>query len=957
MTIGIAPTDTSRYPPPRDADDPAVSDGQGGAWGSGADFLLATKVALPAVAGDLVARPRLHALLDAGLAGGRPLTVVTAPAGWGKTTLLADWAARAARPVAWVALDDGDNDPVRFWRYVLAALDRVAPGRWSDAAAGFRAARPGMAGTDAAAHGIPTAPLTALLNAAADLPTPTVLVLDNVHDVTCAPIHAGLALLVHHLPPTLHVVLAGRADPPLPLARLRAQGRVTEVRAADLRFALAEATAFLNGPMRLELPAADIEALAARTEGWIAGLHLAALSLRGRPDPQRFIAAFTGSHRAVVDYLVEEVLGCQPAPTREFLLQTSILPRLTGPLCDAVTGRADGRTALADLERAGLFLLPLDEERRWYRYHGLFAALLRDRLDEVLPGLAPDLHRRAAAWYETHGQYVEAIDQLTTAPDPAAAADLIERSAKTVLWSCGEVLTLRRWLDNLPNALVRSRPRLCLAHAWSRALTGQLAGAEARLADAEAAPGSVDEDGRMRVDERGGLRGEIAAVRARIAALRDDIPASLAASERALADLPPEDGVLWGDVALGLGFALQGQGRLADAERAFADAHRAGEQFGNRRTAMLATRYLIGIAVARGRLRAAEAAYRDALAEAIGRGEVDTPTTGLLHVGLGEILYERDDLPAAEQELRRGLALGARGGEVKVLLPGHVALAHLRHALRDDAGATAALHQAERLMPSGFLAAAEARLALATGDDATAERWARGAAPGLAHPCTFASEFEHATLVRVLISRRDARGASELATRLLHAAEADGRDGGVAEALVLRALAAQAAGDRDGAEEALTQALALGEPEGARRTFLDEGPIMAEILARVAHRGGPATGDGQDVRPYAAGLVRAMTASAAPAGPPASDHAAKSRANAARPVSLPEPLSARELEVLGHVAAGRTNAEIADALSISVGTVKTHVHRICGKLGARTRTEALARAATLALLPALAATR
>ena len=421
------------------------------------DALLATKLHVPRPGAGVVPRPRLTGHLDEGLEQG--LVLVCAPAGYGKTVLLADWARRRQRPVAWLSLDEGDNDPARFWRYAVAALDRV---------------RPGISERVGPLLGPPTPPsfaglATALINDLAAQPgDEAVLVLDDYHVIGSQPVHASLEFLLEHRPPELRLVLASRADPLLALARLRARGELAELRAAELRFTAEEAAALLRQLVAgadASLPDADVAALTARTEGWAAGLQLAGLSLRGQADVAGFVADFTGSHRYVLDFLSQEVLECQPEQVRAFLLDTSVLERLSGPLCDAVTGRSGSQELLEQVERAGLFLVPLDEVRGWWRFHHLFADLLRARLREEQPAQVTQLHRNAAAWHEEHGLTEEAIRHAVAAGEMTWAARLIERQFDTVSGLRGEGVTVQRWLDALPADLVRSRPRLLLAQA------------------------------------------------------------------------------------------------------------------------------------------------------------------------------------------------------------------------------------------------------------------------------------------------------------------------------------------------------------------------------------------------------------------------------------------------------------------------------------------------------------
>lgn len=921
--------------------------------------IFPAKLAAPPVAPGVIVRERLLSRLDAGLAAGAPLSVIVAPAGWGKTTLLSAWAASLAdrgHGVAWVALDGRDADPNRFWWTVVAALERVAPGSGAGIMPLLNLPDP-----------LPETAVAALLTAtelAAGQGGPLVLVLDDLHLVEHNHARLGLPGLVQQLGRAgasagMHLVLTGRSDPPVPLGRLRASGALTELRAADLRFDVAEAAAFLTGTMTLDLAPDQVATLTDQTEGWAAGLRLAALSLKtglqgvapltGTLPVARRDLRVTGSNRAVADYLLEEVFGCLPECDRAFLLRTSVPDRLTGPLADSLMAGVNGSgnsggpaesgwETLERLERAGLFLMSLDADRRWYRYHRLFADYLRERLGREQSDSVPELYRRAAAWHEHEAMLVEAIDLHMAAPDHPAAADLIARVAPTILWSCGEVATMRRWLDALPDSIVRADPRLCLAHAWSLTLSGNSAEAEARLADAEG--GSADAVSPS-------IGGEIAAVRSRIAALAGDLAATARYAREALASLPADDSIR-GDVALNLGFAALGEGDLAGAERAYAESERASRRAGNERTTLLAVRYRAALELARGRLRRATQILREALDD-LARREALPPAAGLLYVGLGEILYEQNDLAAAEEHLRLGLALGQRGGDVKILLPGHIALAHLEQTWGQTGRATETMALAARLMPSPFMAAAQARLALGYGNRLEAERWARETGPAHDAPASQAREFELATLARLDITRGDFAAADDLADRLYQRAELDGRTGGMAEALVLRALIADARNGPDDsarAAAALAQSLELVAAEGAQRVYLDEGPPLIALL--TALRDGERRGAGVSLSAEASAHLGRILASApgTTGAQPETDQAAASNKNAA----LPEPLTPRELEILRLIDAGLSNREIADRLFVSVGTIKTHTHRAYAKLDVTGRTQALARARSVGLL-------
>src|SRR5690349_6046133 len=632
----------------------------------GQDALLATKLHVPWPPPGFVPRPRLVQALGQGMARGRVL--VCAPAGSGKTALLAHWARGGGRPVAWLGLDAGDSDPARFWRYAVAALDR---------------ARPGLA--ERVGPLLPRSSeelVTALINELAANPGPdeVLLVLDDYHLVDSGPLHESVAFLLENLPPGLRIVVSSRADPPLPLARLRARGQLAELRAAELRFTPEEAAALLGETAGPGLPAAAAEALVARTEGWAAGLHLAALSLRGHADPAGFVAEFSGSHRYVLDYLTDEVLAGQTAQVRAFLLETSVLQRLSGELCDAVTGRAGGQAMLQDIERAGLFLVPLDEVRGWWRYHHLFADLLRARLQAEQPGRVQALHRAAAAWCEEHGLADDAMRHALAAGDASWAARLVERHVETLLGR-SEGATLRRWLAALPAESVRMRPRLCLAQAYGAAQGFQVEALEALLDDAERARAVsgdepyADPAGRA-VSVLANVPAGIAFLRASLARLRGDAALAACYNRQALAQLGEDDWLMRSFVRWNQAVTDWLGGRLGSAERGLAEVlterRSAGEavrRVGGEPTEVLhavegGAEFFAGFLAmrvcydlgevqrAQGNLDAALATYRQAVEVA---GEA--AHTGLAHVGLAQVLYERNDLAAALDHATRGATL------------------------------------------------------------------------------------------------------------------------------------------------------------------------------------------------------------------------------------------------------------------------------------------------------------
>ena len=862
--------------------------------GPGAAPLLETKLYVPRPRRAVVPRPRLGGRLDRGAASA--VTLVSAPAGFGKTTLLAEWLAAGpagpagGRRAAWLSLDRADNDPVSFWTYVIAALRMVAPGVGEGSLALLRA--PGSPPAEAV--------LTVLLNDLGAAAGDIVLVLDDYHVVDAREVQDGMAFLLDHLPAGLHVVIAGRADPALPLARWRGRGELAEIRAAELRFTPDEAAAYLNEMMGLRLAARDVAVLEGRTEGWIAALQLAALSMQGRDDVAGFIAGFAGDDRYVVDYLAEEVLARQPGPVQAFLLQTSILGRLSGPLCDAVTGQDGGKAMLAALDRANLFLVPLDDRRRWYRYHQLFAGVLAARLLDEQPGQLPGLHRRASGWYQRNGEPSEAISHALAAGDFGRAADPVELAIPAMRRSRQEA-TVRGWLELLPDEVVRVRPVLSVHFAGELLSRGELEGVEARLRDAERC-----------LDTTAGTCQGPQAPPAEMVVVDDEefrrLPAGIEVYRAALA-------MARGDLA----------------------RHRAAGPAGGRYFAIA----LADIRRAQGRLSAAMRTYEQALQYASEQGGAVLRGTADMYVGMSEVHRERDDLPAATRQLLRSQELGEHIGLPQNRYRWRVAMARIRQAEGDLDGALDLLSEAERLYVGDFfpnvrpVPALRARVRVAQGALGEALGWAREQGLSADDDLSYLPEFEHITLARVLLARyQDERAeasvhqATRLLERLLRAAEDGGRTGRVIEILVLQALAHQVLGDIPAALVFVQRVVTLAEPEGYVRVFIDEGPPMASLLRAAAKQGTAGT--------YVRRLLAAATET---------EHDGPVRQD------LIEPLSDRELEVLRLLGTDLDGPEIARELMVSLNTVRTHTKNIYAKLAVTSRRAAVRRAAELGLPP------
>ena len=915
--------------------------------------LLTTKLHIPPIRSELVSRPRLTERLNEGTT--RKLTLVSAPAGFGKTTLLSEWAAYLRLPiadfrlsvdsaeianrksqiqnrVAWVSLDKDDSDPARFWAYFIAALQTVQAEAGNAILAAFQSPQPPPI----------EMVLTTLINEIAAMPHHFALVLDDYHQIEAQPIHKALAFLLDHLPPQMHLVIAGRADPPLPLARLRGRGQLTELREDDLRFTPDEAAAFLNQVMGLNLSEQDVAALEARTEGWIVGLQLAALSMRGRQDVGQFVKSFTGSHRYILDYLIEEVFQQQSADVQDFLLRTSILNRLTAPLCDAVLDIRDWRLdigpaqaqypisniqypsyqMLEQLEAANLFIIPLDQERRWYRYHRLFADLLRHRLDRVCePKQVALLHAQASQWYETNVFPADAVHHALAAHDWERAATLVQDLSGSLL-ERGEVMTLLGWLRALPDEVVRARPQLCLECSWALILTGQLDAAESYLAQAEQAA----------QDDAPSLGGIVAA-QAYIARTRGDARRTIELSQQALTLLPQYDLSARSVVAVNLGIAHWSSGHLTEAEQALIEADHAAQQSGNMYVRLTALSFLGTIQAARGRLHQAAELFRQAT-----RLGGQSPAIAHAHIEFSALLYEWNDLEAAADHPQRGIELSQRGGNVEVQISGYRVLARVRQAQGDASAALAALQKAHQLARDHDVtpfvrarnAAYHVQIALAQDDVAMAMHWAEQVTEDAdAFPVY---SFLCLTPVRLLLAQNEKAAAARQLEALYEMAVGAGWQFGVVEVRVLQALAAPTPTT---ALSFLADALTLAQPEGYVRTFVDKGEPMAALLREAASQG--IATDYVDKLLAAFGVWEYGGMGVLPPLP--------------HTQPLIEPLSDRELEVLQLLADGQTNHEIAQALCVSINTVKTHLKNIYGKLGVHNRREAAAKARELDLLP------
>ena len=881
--------------------------------------LLQTKLYVPRLRPSLIPRPHLIEKLNRGLQQGCKLTLVSAPAGFGKTTLVSEWIAGCERPFAWLSLDKGDADLQRFLTYFIAALQTVLP-----------AVGTGMMVALQSPQSPPIeSSLTTLLNEIAGVPDNFLLVLDDYHLVDAQPVDKALTFLLDHLPPQMHLVITTREDPNLPLSRLRVRGQLTEIRAVDLRFTLAETAVFLNQIMGLAISPEELAALEKRTEGWIAALQVAALSLQGRDNTTAFIRQFSGSHRHILDYLAAEVLAQQPTVVQRFLLYTSILDRFCAPLCDAVVQRDPLAVALLEhLERANLFLIPLDDDRYWYRYHPLFADFLQGRLQKVELDIIPELHRRASLWFEENEYWETAVHHALAAQSFDRARQLIERYAPQQP-TAGISFILFRWLQQLPAEMVRARPGLSLALAWGYCRSGQYQTSEVWLEAAEAHQPAEEVAART-------LWGEAAAVRSIIACFQGNTVVALTQSRTAL-DLLPQDhhilrGLIANNIAMNLGDAISSSSDLAMAGQIYAEVAAAGQSARDDLVTAFALNRLAQLQISRGALRQAADTCRQVLALPLGSAERPSLECSLAHLNLAAVLYQWNRLDEAEQHAATA-EVGKQSGENAWFVEGYRLRALLAQARGDEAGAQAALAQAAAIVQKtnvtwivSGIAAAKVRLALMQGDMAMVVRWADTCGLAVGDDIGIHRSGEYATLARIRLAQGETTLALALLDWLFRFVTRLELAGEVLELLLLKALAHQASDELTQAVADLEEALHLAEPEGYVRIFLDEGEAMCLLLRRAATAG---------IMPgYIGRLLAAFPRTSSP-------H---------KPQPLIDPLSDRELDVLRLLADGRTNPEIAAELFLAVGTVKRHVHNILGKLNVANRREAVRRARELALL-------
>jgi LuxR family transcriptional regulator, maltose regulon positive regulatory protein len=875
--------------------------------------LLSTKLFIPSARKNHVHRPRLVQLLNTALDQDKTLILVSASAGYGKTTMVTEWLQTLLIKAAWLSLDANDNDPGRFLAYLIAALQKIDEHIGENTLALLRSPQPLPPGIL----------LTPLLNEIANLPSPFILVVDDYHCIQAMPIHQQLGFLVEQRPPQMHLVIITREDPPLPLARLRARGQMLEIRQEDLRFTLEECTDFLQRLMELPLSQDNIASLERRTEGWIAGLQLAAIALRsplslqgrtgGEAEASVFVKAFSGSSHYILEYLMQEVFERQPAQDQEFLLKTSILDRMSGGLCDAITGQTGSASRLDQLEHANLFIIPLDQSHTWYRYHRLFAELLQQRLRTSGSFSETCLHRLASQWFTSEGLFPEAIQHALAGEDWTEAAWLINDKAISMLGH-GELGTLLAWFKAIPEGIFKENPRLCLNYGWVLTLIGQSEAAVPYLECAE----------RLLKDE-GALLGQVLIARAYLERSRADYASAISLSRQALSLIEKSDIVNRSLATFTLGFAYFNTGNIAEAEPALLEACQTCRMVGNHYARQTALGLLGAIQAMQGKLHEAAEFNRQALDEAQG-----APTAAQVEVFLASIHYEWNDLEAAAEILEKGLRSSRLIGNLAIQNDGLRLLARLKQAQGNPSVALEALQQLHQVAQASEVPlhraladACHVEIALAQNDLTSASYWmaqmTQETAPAVLGPIYDLTRARYSlALVQPAEAAQVLAGLNE---------QISGMNSQISVAIETRALQALAAATPAEALSFLEDALKLAKPGGYIRIFVDKGAPMKALLERLKAQGG-------DLRAYVLAILAAF---------------GESR-NLRTTQSLVEPLSERELDVLHLLAQGLSNAEIAQHLVVSVGTVKTHVHNLINKLGVSSRAQAVMRAGELALL-------
>jgi LuxR family maltose regulon positive regulatory protein len=885
--------------------------------------LLATKLFFPLVRTNQVTRPRLTRMLERGLRG--PLTLISAPAGSGKTTLMGEWHAHAGEnvTVAWLSLDSEDNDPYRFLTYFSAALESAVPSLTGSIVSMLQSAEPPA----------PDFIVTTLLERLGKLATELVIAFDDYHLITNIFIHDFFNRLLSYPPPALHIVILTRADPPLPLARMRARNELEEIRASDLRFTLDEVVAFFSKTMGLSLSLEQVTLLELRTEGWVAGLQLAALSMRGSENVSDFIVSFSGSHHYVMDYLIEEVLDRQSEEMQDFLLKTSVLERMNASLCNVLTGNVNGQSMLEGLVQANLFVVELDNERQWYRYQHLFADVLQNRLRQSSLVDLNEMHYRAADWLEQNQYLPEAMRHALAGGDNERAGWIAEQIDALML-ARGERVALLNWLQSVEE-LVPLRPVLSIDKAWALILTGQLAQVEPLLVQAERLIPNDTPDDRIQH-----MSGNIAAIRCYQATITGDAASGLAHGEQALKILSESDAATRGVVHLALASAHVLLGEYDTAIQLAEQASRLGKLAGNIHVAVLAKSSMATLLMVLGQNHRSEEIYREALPLAAQSNGQMLPIAAHIYSGLSRLMYEWNDLNAAQDYIEKAFDFGQNWGDADTLVTAHVMLARIRQARGDEQGAEESISAAESLIrtrqisPSGpgWVEMAHVWLWLAQGNHEAIEGWAQMHA-NLITDQTGVDGSERLIFARILLAQGNHAAAMKIIAQLLQESEAVGHTGTVIEQLVFQALVWQQRGEIASALKVLERALSLAAPEGYVRVFLDQGMLMKALLRQLKV-------ESANMKKTINNLLASFD----------SDSSIVASASTDISQLLIDPLSARELEVLRLVAAGKSNQQIADELFLATGTVKKHLNNIFGKLGVQHRTECVARAREIQLL-------
>jgi LuxR family maltose regulon positive regulatory protein len=889
--------------------------------------LIKTKIRIPPVQAGFIWRPHLIEQLERGQQLGHRLSLIAAPAGFGKTNLACTWLDKHNGSVAWISLDEDDNDPGNFWTYLIASLQTTYQEIGNATLALLQSPQ------------IPPAKtlLTPLVNEVAACSEPIILVLDDYHVISNPEVHAGITFLIDYLPDGFHILISTRANPPLSIARLRAQGSLTEIRAEHLRFTTDEAGAFLNKIMGLNLSLDDVQALEARTEGWIVGLHLAALSMLGREDKHEFISTFSGSHHYILEYLTGEVLSSLPAQLRRFLLQTSVLERFCAELCKSVTGESDSEGLLSELQHNHLFIVPLDDERQWFRYHHLFKDLLFHHLQtEVKKEDVYAFREKASRWHAARLEFEVGIKYALGARDFESAAGLIEQAAGESI-AQGKVITLLRWIEALPKDIVLKSPRLRMYQGYAIFLTGQVTHAREVLQDARsllqtAAP----------FEGRELMFGRLLALLATLTSLGKDIDAAIDQAQEALKNLPESELVWRARAARALGVSYGFAGDTTRMIQVCEQAKALAIQAGNRFLATEITSQIVTARIIQGKLRQASDECERIL-EVFDYPDKDPPA-GLAYIRLAEIALNRNDLAKAQDYLDKGIELCVQGGIGYTLLPAYCMEAILKQEAGDTRAALQAIQIAERMHREGgsmesalVFASFQMRLRLLLNDIESARKWACGdfltvdwstedLPIGL-------REFQSTLLARVHLAENQPMEILALYELVCETARPGGRMAWVLELSLYKALALQMLGDSSGALEAIAQSLSLAAPEGYTRLFLEAGASVVTLLKQAASQG---------IYPdYAHKLLTLF-------GVPDLKRIDESAiSTSAQPIL--EPLSPRELEVLKLISTGHTNQEIADSLFVSLNTIKKHTSHIYGKLGVKNRAQAIARARVLGL--------